>query len=39
MVVANQLAHEVEHDIVPEQVKQAIMALGNAIRDLGVNIK
>lgn len=35
----NQLAHEVEHDIVPEQVKQAIMALGNAIRDLGVNIK
>lgn len=35
----NQFAHEVEHDIVPEQVKQSIQALGNAIRDLGVSIK
>lgn len=35
----NQLAHEVEHDIVPEQVKHAVAALGNAIRDLGVTIK
>lgn len=35
----NQLAHEVEHDIVPEQVKHAVHGLGNAIRDLGINIQ
>lgn len=35
----NQLAHEVEHDLVPEQVKQAIQTLGNAIRDLGISIQ
>lgn len=35
----NQLAHEVEHDIVPEQVKHSIQSLGNAIRELGVLIQ
>lgn len=34
----NQLAHEVEHDIVPDQIKHAIQNLGNAIRELGVTI-
>lgn len=35
----NQLAHEVEHDIVPEQVKNAIQVLGAAITNLGVVVK
>lgn len=34
----NQLAHEVEHDLVPEQVKHAIQVLGNAIRELGITL-
>jgi hypothetical protein len=34
----NQLAHEVSHDIVPNQIKQAVNDLGNAIRDLGVRL-
>ncbi|MBI2798213.1 hypothetical protein HYX70_02845 [Candidatus Saccharibacteria bacterium] len=34
----NMLAHEVEHDIVPNQVKQAVADLGQSIRDLGVGI-
>jgi len=34
----NQLAHEVEHDVVAPQVKQAITSLGNAIVDLGVRL-
>lgn len=32
----NQMAHDVEHDVVPEQFKQAIATLGQGIRDLGV---
>lgn len=35
----NQLAHEVEHDIVPNQVKNAIDTLGKAIGELGVRVK
>lgn len=34
----NELAHNVEHDLVPAQVEQAITSLGNAIRELGVTI-
>lgn len=34
----NQLAHEVEHDVVAEQVKGAIKSLGNGMGDLGVSI-
>lgn len=34
----NQLVHEVEHDLVAEQVKYAIQSLGMAIRELGVHI-
>lgn len=34
----NQLAHEVEHDIVPEQIRRAINDLGMAIRELGVRL-
>lgn len=34
----NQLAHEVEHDLVPDQVRRAITDLGQAIRDLEVNL-
>jgi hypothetical protein len=34
----NELAHNVEHDIVPAQIKQAVTNLGDAIRDLGVRI-
>lgn len=34
----NQLAHEIEIDVVPIQVKQAINNLGQGIRDLGVNL-
>lgn len=34
----NQLAHEVEHDMVPEQIKHAITVLGQGIRDLGVSL-
>lgn len=34
----NELAHNVEHDLVPAQVEQAIVNLGNAIRELGVTI-
>lgn len=34
----NQLAHEVSHDVVANQVKQSINDLGNAIRDLGVRL-
>ncbi len=32
------LAHEIEIDVVPIQVKQAINNLGQGIRDLGVNL-
>lgn len=35
----NQLAHEVEHDVVATQVKNAIETLGKAIGELGVAIK
>lgn len=34
----NELAHNVEHDIVPAQIKQAITNLGTAIKDLGVRL-
>ncbi len=34
----NQIAHEVEHDLVPEQIKRAINDLGLAIRDLGIKL-
>lgn len=34
----NQLAHEVEHDLVPEQVKSAVTVLGQGIRELGVEL-
>ncbi len=34
----NQLAHEVDHDLVPSQVKRAIEDLGSAIKDLGIRI-
>lgn len=34
----NQLAHEVEHDMVASQVKKAINDLGNAIKELGVSL-
>lgn len=34
----NQIAHEVEHDLVPEQIKRAINDLGIAIRDLGIRL-
>lgn len=34
----NQLAHEVEHDLVPDQVRRSITDLGQAIRDLGVSL-
>lgn len=34
----NQIAHEVEHDIVASQVQNAIVALGNGIKDLGVRL-
>lgn len=34
----NQMAHEVNHDLVPQQVKKAISDLGQGIRDLGVNL-
>jgi len=34
----NQLAHEVEVDVVADQVKQAIATLGSAIRELGVQL-
>lgn len=34
----NQIAHEVEHDIVATQVKNAIDTLGKAIQELGVKI-
>ena len=34
----NQIAHEVEHDLVPEQIKRAINDLGLAIRDLGIRL-
>lgn len=35
----NQIAHEVEHDVVADQVKNAITVLGNGIQQLGVAIK
>lgn len=35
----NQIAHEVEHDIIPTQLKNAIAILGEAIKELGVQIK
>ena len=34
----NELAHNVEHDMVPSQINQAISSLGDAIKDLGVRI-
>jgi len=34
----NQMAHDVEHDMVPEQFKQSIAVLGQGIRDLGVTL-
>ena len=34
----NELAHNVEHDMVPSQIVQAISNLGDAIKDLGVRI-
>lgn len=34
----NQMAHDIEHDMVPEQFKQAIAILGQGIRDLGVTL-
>lgn len=34
----NELAHNVEHDLVPAQINQAIANLGDAIKDLGVRI-
>jgi hypothetical protein len=34
----NQMAHDIEHDMVPEQFKQAIATLGQGIRDLGVTV-
>lgn len=34
----NQLAHEIEHDMVATQVKQAIADLGQGIKDLGVSL-
>lgn len=34
----NQMAHEVEHDMVADQVKRSIADLGQGIRDLGVSI-
>ncbi len=34
----NQMAHEVNHDFVPQQVRDAIDNLGNGIRDLGVEL-
>lgn len=35
----NQLAHEVEHDVVPTQVRASIKILGDAIVGLGIRIK
>ncbi len=34
----NQMAHEVQHDVVASQFKQAITDLGQGIRDLGVGL-
>ena len=34
----NELAHNVEHDLVPSQINQAISSLGDAIKDLGVRL-
>ncbi len=34
----NQIAHEVSHDLVADQVKRSISDLGLAIKDLGVRI-
>ncbi|MFO0862406.1 MAG: hypothetical protein U0516_01670 [Candidatus Saccharibacteria bacterium] len=34
----NQMAHEIEHDVVATQFKQAITDLGQGIRDLGVSL-
>lgn len=34
----NEIAHNIEHDIVASQVKHAVGSLGNAIRDLGVRL-
>lgn len=34
----NQIAHEVEHDIVPEQLKNAITIFKSAIQELGVQL-
>lgn len=35
----NQIAHEVDHDIIPTQLQQAIKILGEAIKELGVTIR
>jgi hypothetical protein len=34
----NQIAHEVDLDLVPNQVKRSIADLGNAIKELGIKI-
>ncbi len=34
----NEIAHQVEHDLVPSQVKEAVNNLGRAIKDLGVKL-
>lgn len=34
----NTMVHEINHDLVPAQVRSAVHALGQAIIDLGVNI-
>ncbi len=34
----NQMAHEIQHDVVAAQFKQAISDLGQGIRDLGVGL-
>ncbi|HMS92348.1 MAG TPA: hypothetical protein PJ993_02670 [Candidatus Saccharibacteria bacterium] len=35
----NQIAHEVDHDLIPSQLQQAIKILGEAIKELGVPIR
>lgn len=35
----NQIAHEVDYDLIPSQLQQAIKILGEAIKELGVPIR